>query len=92
MNPSFRLVETYVLSSRNSILLFRAFFLLLQTNMGGTNFKRKTFSCYWKSFYLIFLPEEADFMYSEMYFSTNGSFREVETDFLANANHFLYIF
>ena len=31
MNPSFRLVETYFLSRRKSVLLFRAFFLLLET-------------------------------------------------------------
>ena len=30
-NPSFRLVETYFLPSRNSMLLFGAFFLLLET-------------------------------------------------------------
>ena len=30
-NPSFRLVETYFLSSGNTMLLFRAFFLMLVT-------------------------------------------------------------
>ena len=28
----------------------------------------------------------------ETYFSTNASFQAVEMDFLASANHFLYIF
>ena len=61
-NPSFRLVETYFLSSGNSIFLFGAFSLLLETN--GANQFSKTFSWYWKLFSLIFLPEEAEFINS----------------------------
>ena len=41
---------------------------------------------------MIFLPEEAVFRIVEKYFSTNASFRVMETDFLASTNHFLYFF
>ena len=54
----------------------------------GTNFKRKTFLCRWKTFSLIFLSEKKFFRVQKTYFSMNASFRVVETDFLASANHF----
>ena len=65
MNPSFWLMETYFLSSGNSMLLFRAFSLWLETmiEIMGINFNRNIFSSYWKPF-SIFLSEEAVFSYS----------------------------
>ena len=62
VNPSFRVVETYFLSSGNSTLLFRALFVLFETviEIKRTNFERKSFSCQWKPS-SIFQPEEAIF-------------------------------
>ena len=73
------------------MLLFRAFFLLLETNR-GSNFKRKTFSCQWKSFSLIFLPEEADFMYSGNVFFNECFIPGSGNTFPSNKNHFLCFF
>ena len=93
-NTSYRIVESYFLSSGNCMLLFRGFFSFweLLLKLGGTNLKKKKFSYYWKPFCLIFLPEEAVFPIVEMYFSTNASFRVMETDFLASRNHFFIYF
>ena len=57
-------METYFLSSGNSMLLFGAFFLLLETmiEIRENQFKRKIFSSWWKPF-SVFLPEEAVFPY-----------------------------
>ena len=43
-------------------------------------------------FDFFFCQKKQFFRIEEMYFSTNASFRVVETDFLAGTNHFLYIF
>ena len=76
------------------MLLLRSFFWCWKSllKLGGSNFKRKTFSCYWKPFSLVFLSEEAVSRIVETYFSTNASFRVMEMDFLASANHFSYFF
>ena len=62
MNPSFRLVETF-LSSVNGMLLFRAFFLLLETiiEIMGNQFQKKN----------IFLPVETIFF---IFFARKSSF------------------
>ena len=90
-NPSFRVVETYFLSNGNSMLLFRFFFLLLETmiELGGINLNRKLFSCWWKPF-LNFCQKKQFFRTVESYFSTNSSLQVVETDFLAKTNHKLF--
>ena len=89
-NPSFRLVKTHILYCGNSVLLFGAFFLLLETMIEEINFNRKIFFCYWKPF-SIFLQKKKKkkqfFCIVETYFSTNASLQLVETDFLANTNH-----
>ena len=62
MKPSFRLVETF-LSSVNGMLLFRAFFLLLETTIEimGNQFQKKN----------IFLPVETIFF---IFFARKSSF------------------
>ena len=74
-NPSFGLVETDFLSRRNSVLLFRAFFLLLETiiEIMSNQFEQSIF-----------------FLLVETSLSTNASFRVAETDFLASTNHKLF--
>ena len=81
-NPSFRLVETYFLSSGNTMLLFGAFLLLLETMIEIRRNQWKPFS--------IFCQKKQFFCILEMYFSTNTSFWVVETDFLASTNHKLF--
>ena len=96
MNSSFRLVETNFLSTRNSIVLFRALLKVL----GIATFLRETYYfCSWK---LIFWLVKVNFFHflgtpaSERYFLSGGNvflhkffFRIVETDFLSWGNRFL---
>ena len=61
------MVETYFLSSGNSMLLFIAFFLLLETmiiEIRGNQSKHKSIFLLVKTIF-VFLPEEAVFPYSE---------------------------
>ena len=81
-NSSFRLVETYFLSSGNTMLSFRSFFLMLVTIIEIRWNHFLWFSCQKKQFFCIM----------EKYFSTNASFRLMETNFLACSNNFLYVF
>ena len=64
------------------MLSFRAFFRMLVTiiEIRGSHFL--WFSCQKKQFFCIM----------EKYFSTNASFRLMETNFLACSNNFLYVF
>ena len=64
-NTLFRLVKTYFLSSRNSMLCSEPFFCCWKPwlKLGGINFNRKIFSCWLKPF-PIFLPEESVFQSS----------------------------
>ena len=85
--------EFFILASGNSMLLFGAFLLLLDTmiEIRGINFNRKIFSCQWKTF--SFLCQKKQLLrIVETYFSTNASFLVVETDFLASTNHKLFLF
>ena len=73
-NPSFRLVETYFLSSGNSMLFCsKPFFCFWKPwlKLEGINFNRKIFFCWWKPF-SIFLPEETVFLYSGNIFFNNS--------------------
>ena len=74
-NSSFGLVETYFLSRRNRVLLFEAFFLLLETMI---EIMRNQF---WESIF---------FLLVQTYLSTNASFGVAKTDFLASVNHKLF--
>ena len=74
-NPSFRLVETYFMSRRNSVLLFGPFFLVLETMI---EIMKNQFEHY------VF------FLLVETYLSSNVSFRVAVTDFLASTNHKLF--
>ena len=57
--------------------------------LGGTNFKEKHF----QNHFLWFSCQKKQFCcIIETYFSTNASFRLVETNFMACTNHFLYVF
>ena len=86
-------MEIYFLSSWNSMLLFRAFFWCWKPllKLGGTNFKRKTFFASGNHFLWFSCQRKQLFRIVETYFSTNVSFRVVETDFLASTNHCSYI-
>ena len=70
------------MSSGNSILLFVVFFLLLETmiEIKGNKFYKKNIFLLVETF-SFFLPEEAVFLYNGNVFSTNASFRLVETYF-----------
>ena len=94
-NLSFRLVETYFLSSGNSMLLFRASFLMLKSiiEIRGNQFLKKSIFFLVETIFFDFLARRSGyFRIVEKYFSTNASFRVVKRDFLASANHFLYFF
>ena len=92
-NLPFRLVETYFLSSRNSILLIRAFFLTTIMEIRGNQFFMKSILLLVETIFFNFLAGISSFFgIVETYFSTNVSFRVVKTDFLANTNYFLYLF
>ena len=91
-NLSFRLVETYLLFSGSSMLLFGAFFLLLETMIeisGNINFNKKCFPTS-RNHFRFFCQKKQFFRIVETYFSANASFRVVETDFLASTNHKLF--
>ena len=53
---------------------------------------KKHFPASGKHFLWFYCQKKQFFRIEETYFSTNASFRVVETDFLASTNHFLYIF
>ena len=87
-------METYFLSSGNSILLFRAFFWCWKPllKLGVTNFKIKHFPASGNHFLWFSCQKKQFFGIMETYFSTNASFRRLGTYFLASTNQFLYFF
>ena len=98
MNSSFRLVEMIFLSSRNSIVLFRALLKILK--FGGSKLFKRNFisaSRNWifdqqKLLFSVFhmlLLVKCIFCLVETYSLTKFSFCTVETDFLSCGNCFL---
>ena len=73
------------------MLLFGAFFLLFETMIEFREnlFYRKIFSCQWKPF-SIFCQKKQFSRIPETQFSTNASFRVLQTDFVASTNHKLF--
>ena len=82
-------METYFLSSRSSMLLFRAFFRCWKPFLKYWEpiLKEKHFPASGKTIFADFLVRKSSFSISR-----NASFRAVETDFLVSTNHILHIF
>ena len=74
------------------MLLFRAFFLLMETTIEtrGNQFLKKKHFLASENHFLRFSCQEKQFF--RIYFLKNASFQVVGTDFLASTNHFLYCF
>ena len=87
-------METYPLSSGNSMLLFRASFWCWKPflNTGEPILKEKLFPASGNHFLWFSCQKKQFFCMEETSFFTNTSFRVVEADFLTSTNHFLYIF
>ena len=88
-NPSFRREEIYIQSFYSEL-----FFLPLENivEIREDSFRRKTFSCLWKPFSSIFLPEEAVFLYNGNLFFNECSILRSGNGFLASADHLWYSF
>ena len=87
-------MESYFLSSRKSMLLFRASFSVAENyywKEGELILKEKHFSAGGNQFFLFSCQKKQFVLIAEMYILTNALFRVVEIDFLVNPNHFLHI-
>ena len=86
-NPSFGLVETYFLYWKQYAFVQRSF-LMLETivEIKGNQFKKENIFLLVEIIFLDFLAGRSSF------FRIKETDLEVETDFLAGKNHFLYIF
>ena len=76
-------------------MLFFRTFLMLETIVeiiGNQFLIKKHFPASGKHFLWFYFQKKQFFCIEETYFSTNATFRVVETDFLASTNRFLYIF
>ena len=83
-------METNLLSSGNSMLLFIAFFLLLETmiiEIRGNQFKHKSIFLLVKTIFVFFCQNKQFFHIVRTYFSINTVFRVVETGFLASTDN-----
>ena len=92
-NASFRLVKTYFVSSGNSMLLFRAFFLLLETiiEIRGNQFQQKNIFLLVETIFNFFCQKKQFFRIVGTCFSTNPSFQLLDKDFLFIGNCLLYL-
>ena len=80
-NSSFLIIRTNYLSSRNSIVLFRALLKILKFD-GSSLFKRKPYFCSWK---LIFWLVGSCFVFENLIF-----FLQVETFTEISGNKFIW--
>ena len=85
-------METNFLSSGKSMLLFEAFFLLLETmiEIRRNQFLQKFVFLLVEIIFNLFCQKRQFFRILETYFSTNALFQVVEPNFMASTNHKLF--